>query len=116
MARGQARAAEPELPSLQFDEPLNWKAGKPITVGVLIKRLKTLHNELKTMPQDEVDRESLARPAKELCNNQLIQHKDKGVKAYTACCLAEMLRIHAPDAPYTGNQLRVCGRFCEHGG
>lgn len=33
----------------------------------------------------------------------------RGVKAYTACCLADLLRLYAPDAPYSDVQLRVCG-------
>ena len=31
----------------------------------------------------------------------------RGVKAYAACCLADLLRIYAPDAPYTETELRV---------
>ena len=31
----------------------------------------------------------------------------RGVKAYAACCLADILRVYAPDAPYTGDELRV---------
>ncbi|KAF8726601.1 hypothetical protein AX14_007667 [Amanita brunnescens Koide BX004] len=32
-------------------------------------------------------------------------HKDRGVKAYAACCLADVLRLYAPDAPYTQPEL-----------
>ena len=31
----------------------------------------------------------------------------RGVKAYAACCLAEVLRLYAPDAPYTPSDVRV---------
>lgn len=54
-----------------------------------------------------MNRDSLETPARELVAVGLLQHKDDGVKAYTACCLADMLRLHAPDAPYTANQLKV---------
>lgn len=93
---------------LQFNEPLSWKAGKPIPTGTLITRLKTLSKELIALEQEAVDRDSLATPARELVAVALLQHKDNGVKAYAACCLADMLRLHAPDAPYTALQLKVC--------
>ncbi|KAL7275171.1 Sister chromatid cohesion protein pds5 [Rhizina undulata] len=92
--------------ALKFTDPLSWKAGKPIAVATLIKRLKALSAELTELEQEDVDRESLATPAKELVGVGLLQHKDKGVRAYAACCLADMLRLHAPDAPYTAVQLR----------
>ena len=38
-------------------------------------------------------------------------HKDKGVKAYTACCIAELLNIYAPDAPYTAGELKVSATY-----
>lgn len=98
----------PQGVALKFKEQLSWKAGKQIPVTTLIKRLKTLSQELKELDQEDVDRDSLNRAAKELCLPGLLSHKDKGVKAYTACCLADMLRLYAPDAPYTLNQLKVC--------
>ncbi|RPB08048.1 hypothetical protein P167DRAFT_555515 [Morchella conica CCBAS932] len=91
---------------LQFSDALSWKAGKPIPTGTLITRLKALSKELIALEQEAVDRESLATPARELVNVGLLQHKDPGVKAYAACCLADMLRLHAPDAPYTAVQLK----------
>lgn len=33
-------------------------------------------------------------------------HKDRGVKAYSACCLSDLLRLFAPDAPYTSNEIQ----------
>lgn len=97
---------------LQFNEPLSWKAGKPIPTGTLITRLKALSKELIALEQEAVDRDSLATPARELVAVALLQHKDNGVKAYAACCLADMLRLHAPDAPYTALQLKVCLFSC----
>lgn len=31
----------------------------------------------------------------------------KGIKAYCACCLADMLRLYAPDPPYKDERLKV---------
>ena len=59
------------------------------------------------MEQEENDRESFTPVAKELASPNLLGHKDKGVRAWTACCLVDILRLCAPDAPYTGQQLKV---------
>ncbi|KAF8458449.1 hypothetical protein BGX38DRAFT_1154006 [Terfezia claveryi] len=92
---------------LQFSEPISWKLGRPpIAVTLLMKRLKQLLAELCELEQETVDRRSLSTAARDLCAPALLQHKDKGVKAVVACALAEMLRLHAPDAPYTAGQLR----------
>lgn len=94
--------------ALSFNEPLSWKAGKAISIATLIKRLTRLSKELSELDQEGVDLESLATPSKELHAVGLLKHKDPGVRAFTACCLADMLRLHAPDAPYTASILKVC--------
>ncbi|KAH9832697.1 sister chromatid cohesion and DNA repair protein (BimD) [Teratosphaeria destructans] len=119
MARARNRQASPEEVAeqqdevmqdsgnaLQSDEPLNWRAGKPIAVGDLLRRLKTLAEELQSLSQDHADRASLVPKAQELANQQLLGHKDKGVKAWTLLCIVEMFRLLAPDAPYKGGQLK----------
>ena len=96
-----------ELPGLQFKEPLSWRAGKPIAIADLLRRLQILSKEMKSMEQEENERDSFLKVAKELASPNLLGHKDKGVKAWTACCLVDILRLCAPDAPYTGQQLKV---------
>lgn len=100
---------EPQLKVLQFDEPLSWRAGRAIATAELLRRLEKLATELRDMEQGEIDKDSLTKVAKELVGQNLIGHKDKGVRAFTACCLADVLKICAPDAPFTATQLRVCG-------
>ena len=95
------------MPGLQFDEPLSWRAGKAIPVIDLLRRLQALSKEMREMDQEEDERESFTKVAKELASPNLLAHKDKGVKAWTACCLVDILRLCAPDAPYTAQQLRV---------
>ncbi|EMD34698.1 hypothetical protein CERSUDRAFT_116889 [Gelatoporia subvermispora B] len=63
------------------------------------------------MDQEHVDVGSLSAVRKELINTSILLHKDRGVKAYTACCLADLLRLYAPDAPYTHNELRDIFQF-----
>ena len=105
---------EQQLPVLQFNEPLSWRAGRPIAIADLLKRLQTLAAELQEMEQEEVDPGSLTRVAKELAHQNLLGHKDKGVKAWTACCLVDIFRLCAPNAPFTEQQLRVSAMRLEN--
>ncbi|KAL6717124.1 Sister chromatid cohesion protein pds5 [Lecanora helva] len=97
---------EQDLPGLQFNEPLSWRAGKSIAVADLLRRLQALSKEMRGMEQEENERDSFTTVAKELASANLLGHKDKGVKAWTACCLVDILRLCAPDAPYTAYQLK----------
>lgn len=111
-ATEQVEEEEEHAPGLKFNESLSWRpASKPAT-GELLRRLKSLAQELKDMDQEDADREALSRPAKELAHANLLQHKDKGVRAWSACCLADIFRLCAPEAPFTAQQLKV--RFSRH--
>ncbi|KAF7857291.1 hypothetical protein EAF04_009532 [Stromatinia cepivora] len=106
--RGAIESPEPEEPptSLVFNEPLSWRAGKPITTETLLKRLKKLASELRDMDQEEINKSSLTVVAKELAAQNLLNHKDNGVKAWAGCCLVDILKLCAPDAPYTSSQVK----------
>jgi sister-chromatid-cohesion protein PDS5 len=99
-----------EVKSLQFDEELSWRVGKSIPSGTLLTRLEQLSRELADFDQGEVDLDSLRDAASKLCQRNLLQHKDRGVRAYTACCLVDMLRLFVPEAPFTDDQLKVNAR------
>lgn len=108
--RGAAAAAveeEPRLPGLVFNEPLSWRAGKAIPVGELLRRLEEVQREMAEMEQDETDKGSLTNVAKDLVGPNLLHHKDRGVRAWTAACLVDVLRICAPNAPFTPQQLKA---------
>lgn len=71
---------------------------------------KALLDELSSITEAEpenIDLTSFATVRKDLIGPSLILHKDKGVKAYVACCIAELLNVYAPDAPYTAGELKV---------
>ncbi|TPX13785.1 uncharacterized protein E0L32_005729 [Thyridium curvatum] len=97
---------EAGLVKLQFDEPLSWRAGKAIPASELHRRLDALSKELVDLEQETTDKDSVTKVAKELVSHNLLGHKDKGVKAFTACCLVDILRICAPHAPFTHAQLK----------
>ncbi|KAI8996056.1 armadillo-type protein [Gaertneriomyces semiglobifer] len=108
-AHGRSRSSARRLHFTQKIVPPS--TGRPIPVGELINRLKKLHNDLSRLDQDDVDTKSLMTVQKDLRSPSLIAHKDKGVRALTACCLADILRLFAPDAPYNENQLREIFEF-----
>lgn len=104
---GDGYMHEGGLRRLQFNEPISWRAGNPIGVADLLDRLERLANELRDMDQEETDTDSLTPIARHLAHSNLLGHKDKGIRAWTACCVVDVLRLCAPNAPYTQSQLKV---------
>ena len=94
------------LPGINFDEPLSWRAGKAIAVADLLERLQSLQSELTNYEEDDVDRAAFARLGSDLASGNLLGHKDKGVRAWAVACVVDLLRICAPNAPFTGPQLK----------
>lgn len=90
---------------LEFREKLTGKT------DALLKKLQTLHAQLAALDQDAVDTQSLNTVRRDLVHTSLLLHKDRGVKAHVACCLADILRLYAPDAPYTQPELRDIFHF-----
>lgn len=95
------------LHKLQFNQAISWKAGKAIPVAHLLQRLEELGSELRMLDQEDIDRNSLTKVSQELADGHLLGHRDKGVRAWTACCVVDILRLCAPNAPFTVNQLKV---------
>ncbi|SGY76821.1 BQ5605_C005g03519 [Microbotryum silenes-dioicae] len=106
MARGT-----PSQVRLKFNQSL-----KGCSTAELQKRLRTLHNELAEIDQDLIVTSSLDKVAKELISSSLLLHKDRGSKAYLACCLADILRLYAPEAPYTQDELKFLFQQIKHVG
>ncbi|KAK6582257.1 hypothetical protein PZA11_004665 [Diplocarpon coronariae] len=102
----ESEEPEQELVQLTFNEPLSWPAAKPIATGELLRRLNTLTNELQDMVAEEADNASFSKVAKELAGKQLLNHKDKGVRAFAAMCLVDVLGHCAPHAPFTPTQMK----------
>ena len=57
--------------------------------------------------QDHVDRTELINLADQLASPSLSKHKDRAVRILVACCIANILRLFAPDAPYSNEQFEV---------
>jgi sister-chromatid-cohesion protein PDS5 len=66
-----------------------------------------VQKELSEMEQELIDTASLNPLTKQLIANGIIHHKSDAVRASAACCLADLLRLYAPKAPYTASELKV---------
>lgn len=61
------------------------------------------------MDQDsEEEKELYLNLALHLASDFFLKHPDKDVRLLVACCLADIFRIYAPEAPYTSpDKLKV---------
>lgn len=74
--------------------------------GEILSDLKELHEELSTLTQDPNERpKGLAVTAAHLVSDRIIGHTDKEVRLMAACCLVDILRVFAPEAPYNDTEL-----------
>lgn len=73
------------------------------------------------MDQDsEEEKELYLNLALHLASDFFLKHPDKDVRLLVACCLADIFRIYAPEAPYTSPdklkvRLHVILIFCDFG-
>ena len=70
----------------------------------LVRRLRRLHEYLMNVGQDEGTGQ-LGGIAAALASPAYTSHRDKDVRLLCACCLVDIIRIYAPDAPYEAGQL-----------
>jgi len=102
----QTRAGGHSPPKkLKFQDKL---LTRTTSTDVLLKKLKTLSAELAELEQLEENPSggyALEPVRRELVHQSILLHKDKGVKAYAACCLADVLRLGAPNPPYEKHEL-----------
>lgn len=68
------------------------------------------------MGQD--DNEQYSGLALYLASDYFMDHQSKDVRLLVACCIADVFRIFAPDAPYSEPaqlkvfSLKICSDFC----
>eukprot|EP00045_Choanoeca_perplexa_P017847 m.268532 g.268532 ORF g.268532 m.268532 type:complete len:1316 (+) comp17653_c0_seq2:13-3960(+) len=73
-----------------------------------IKRLKALATYLEDIPQDKFSdehRQELKALLPCLVRNTIINNTTASIKLLAACCLADVLRLYAPNAPYSTDEL-----------
>lgn len=86
---------------LRFSDRVISTAADPISTKELLTRLNDLHKELSELEQSEADLASLESIKTDLIHRKLLKNPNHGVQIYVACCLADILRLYAPDAPYS---------------
>lgn len=99
------RDSKVTLGQLRFKKPIISTVNEPIPTKELLSRLQILTDELSAVHQDQVDIETFASIKKDLANKKLLKHANVGVQAYVCCGISDILRIYAPDAPFTANEL-----------
>ncbi|KAJ2616184.1 Sister chromatid cohesion protein pds5 [Coemansia sp. RSA 1365] len=80
---------------------------KTVPTSELYKQLKKLSKELNGLQQETVDTQSLDAVTKQLLVPALLKHSEQGVVAYVTCCIADVLRLYAPEAPYNDEEVRM---------
>lgn len=77
---------------------------RPVTEDLgpdeLIRRLKALTNTLQSMGQDEGMYQAYIPLALHLADEHFLEHPSRDVQLLIACCIADVLRVYAPEAPY----------------
>ncbi|KAJ1920552.1 Sister chromatid cohesion protein pds5 [Mycoemilia scoparia] len=84
---------------------------KPVSLNELTLQLKKLSKELCDMDQGTVDTRALDFITKPLLEKSLVGHNDPGIQAYVACCISDILRLYAPEAPYDESELKAIFTF-----
>lgn len=100
MVSRSARTAPPGL-----DTQIISTVKKPIPTRELLARLQKLADSLSAVDQNNVSPDSYKQIAHDLGNKKLLKHQNLGVQSFTCCSIADILRIYAPEAPYTPEEL-----------
>lgn len=66
----------------------------------LVRRLKVLAHTFQNLDQDEEVNQQFIPLALHLVDEQFLTHSSKEVQLLIACCIADVLRVYAPEAPY----------------
>ncbi|KAJ2888120.1 Sister chromatid cohesion protein pds5 [Coemansia asiatica] len=82
---------------------------KTVTISELYKQLKVgskLSKDLNNLEQETIDTHSLDSITRQLLAPALLKHKESGVVAYVTCCISDILRLYAPEAPYSDDEIK----------
>lgn len=73
----------------------------------IVSELKTLFSGLTAVAQEdfEANCQKLQFIAERLIEDKLLKHPDRSVRLLVVCCCAHILRLFAPEAPYSNEQI-----------
>ncbi|KAG2602210.1 hypothetical protein PVAP13_5KG660400 [Panicum virgatum] len=88
------------------------RLGQPrLGKDALVKLLKQAENALSELSQSSSLQDALHALSKSLVQTTLLNHKDKDVKLLVAVCFIEVMRILAPDPPFSDEILKEIFRL-----
>jgi sister-chromatid-cohesion protein PDS5 len=72
----------------------------------LLTKLNDLHKQLSTLSQEvEELPKGLKQIASHLVSKRIIGHADKDVRLMASCCLVDIFRVYAPEAPFGDEEM-----------
>ncbi|KAI5966449.1 PDS5 [Candida pseudojiufengensis] len=92
---------------LKFNKPIITTIKQSISNKELLKRVSQLHEELSVLQDENLELHSLDKITKDLINSKLLNNSSIGVQAFVCCCISDILRIYAPNAPYSEEELSL---------
>ena len=76
------------------------RLGAKLKTSELVDRLSKICQQLENYEQGGVLVDTLQDVARDLSLASMVGHSDRSVRVLVACCLAEILRLFAPVAPF----------------
>ena len=73
----------------------------------LILHLSKLHSYLSNLNQESVKPAGLETISAQLVSNRILCNDEKEVRLVALCCIVDMLRLFAPNTPYTEPQFKT---------
>ncbi|KFM70523.1 Sister chromatid cohesion protein PDS5-like protein, partial [Stegodyphus mimosarum] len=70
-----------------------------ISTDDLVRRLKECAHAFQNMSQDD-DNSAYIPLALHLASETFLEHRSRDVRLLVACCIADVFRVYAPEAPY----------------
>ena len=71
----------------------------------ILSSLSRLHNVMSDMDQDVKRPEGFENTAAHLIRPQFLNSDDKEIRLLSLCCIVDVLRLFAPNAPYSNTQM-----------
>jgi hypothetical protein len=93
----------PGRPTMAFSpQRLKTQKGK----DALVQELKTLHDTVSQYDADTARPAWMDQTCPVLVSKHILSHQHKDVRLLACCCVVEMLRVYAPEAPFSNEQLK----------
>jgi sister-chromatid-cohesion protein PDS5 len=80
-----------------------------MAVEELIRRLQVLASAFQSMGGQEENTDKFIPVCLHLTEDGFLNHQSKDVRLLIACCIADILRIYAPEAPYKDSEQMKVG-------